>query len=48
MIAFYLLVIMAVVTIWFCAASLYKPIGAFLWGMFNDDKDEMTEDDEDE
>ena len=44
--AFYLLVIIGVVLLWFALAFLFKPVGRFFHRLYQDAIDEMTDDDE--
>ena len=44
-IAFYILVFLAAVALWFLLSFLFKPIGRFLTGIFKDAKDIIEEDD---
>ena len=45
-IAFYILVIIAAVALWFLLSFLFKPLGKFLTRIFNDAKDIMEEQEE--
>lgn len=42
-VVFYLLVVAAVVFLWFTLTFMFKPIGKFLLRLWNDAKEEMTE-----
>ena len=44
--AFYLLVIIGVVFLWFLLAFMFKPVGRFFHRLYQDVVDEMTENDE--
>lgn len=44
-ITFYLLVIITLVALWFTLTSIFKPIGNYLYRVFNDTRDVMTEED---
>ena len=46
-IAFYLLLLIAIVLLWFALAFLFKPIGKFFSGLWEDVKREMNLEDED-
>lgn len=45
---FYFLVIMGAVGIWFCASSLFKPIGSLFRRIYRDAKGKILEEDKDE
>lgn len=45
-IVFWLIVILALVFIWFAACSLFKPLGAFVSRIFNDAVDSINEKDD--
>ena len=45
-IVFYLLVIMALVALWFGLTFIFKPFGKYLYGVYKDTRDVMTENDE--
>jgi Sec-independent protein translocase protein TatA len=42
---FYLLVIIALAALWFGLTSIFKPLGKYLYGVYKDTKDVMTEED---
>lgn len=42
-IVFYLLVIIALVVVWFTLTCIFKPVGGYLSKMFKDTKDVMIE-----
>lgn len=46
--AFYLIVILVCIAIWFLAAFLYRPLGGYFKRIFKDSVDAMTQDDENE
>lgn len=43
-IVFWALVVAALVLVWFCAASLFRPIGSYFLSLFWDVKDELEQD----
>lgn len=45
-IVFYLLVIMALVALWYMLSGMFRPMGRYLYRMYKDTKDIMTEEDE--
>ena len=45
-IAFYVLVIIALVAVWFGLTCIFKPLGKYLYKIYKDTKDTMTECDE--
>lgn len=47
-IVFYILVIAALVIVWTWLACIFKPIGKYLYRLFKDVKDVMTECDKEE
>ena len=47
-IVFYLLVILALVVLWFCLTFAFKPIGKVVKKVVQDTVDVMTEEDSDE
>ena len=44
-IVFYLLVIIALVALWFALTSIFQPFGKYLYRLYKDTKDVMTEED---
>lgn len=46
-IVFYLLIVIALVALWFALTCIFKPFGKYLYGVYKDTKDVMTEEDED-
>ena len=42
-IAFYILLIIGIVLIWFLLAGIFKPIGKWVFGLYKDVEDVMTE-----
>lgn len=47
-IVFYLLIIMALVALWFALTGIFRPIGKYLYRVYKDTEDVMTECDEEE
>ncbi len=47
-IAFYLMVVMAIIAFWFLLAFVFKPVGKFLYKIFKDAEDAMKDEDETE
>lgn len=47
-IVFYLLVIIALVALWFGLTSIFKPFGKYLYGVYKDTKDVMNENEKEE
>ena len=47
-IVFYLLVAAALVALWFLLTCIFKPLGKYLYGVYKETKDVMTECDEKE
>lgn len=43
-IAFWILVLLAIIMLWFSLASRFKPVGKELSDMYNEAKDAMSED----
>lgn len=46
--AFYLLLVLGAVALWFLLSSLYKPLGSFFHGIWKDAMDEIYKKDEKE
>lgn len=44
-IVFYLLVVIALVVLWVGLTGMFKPFGKYLYGLYKDTKDVMTEED---
>lgn len=44
-IVFYLLVIIALVGLWFVLTGMFKPLGQYLCSLYKDTKEVMTEED---
>lgn len=42
-IVFYLLIIMALVALWFMLTGIFKPFGKYLYRIYKDTRDVMTE-----
>lgn len=45
-IVFYLIIIIALVALWFALTSIFKPFGKYLYRVYRDTKDVMTEEDQ--
>ena len=45
-IVFYLLVIIALVALWFGLTGMFTPLGKYMYGLYKDTKDVMTKCDE--
>ena len=45
-IVFYLIIVIALVALWFTLTSIFKPFGKYLYGVYRDTKDVMTEEDQ--
>lgn len=45
-IVFWVLVVAGLVLVWFCASPLFKPIGKYFLDLFNDAKDTINEEEE--
>lgn len=44
-IVFYLLIIIALVGLWFVLTGMFKPLGQYLYSLYEDTKEVMTEED---
>lgn len=47
-IAFYLMVVMAIIAFWFLLAFVFKPVGKFLYKIFKDAEDAMKDEEKTE
>ena len=47
-IVFYLLIIIALVALWFALTGMFKPFGKYLYSLYKDAKDVMIEEDKEE